>query len=64
MSNPRWRIATWLLAVISFSLGSYIGWTTHAQIGISLWGLAALLGLLPFLSHRTERGGTRPPFGG
>lgn len=52
MKTQRWQIACWLGAVVVFAIGSYVGWTLHAQAGAILWGISAVLGFLPFLSHR------------
>ncbi|MEM8924488.1 MAG: hypothetical protein AAGD35_13385 [Actinomycetota bacterium] len=44
----------WLSALLVFALGCYIGWNINANLGAALWGLSAVLGFIPFLSHRFD----------
>ncbi|MEM7274897.1 MAG: hypothetical protein AAF547_17580 [Actinomycetota bacterium] len=51
--------ALWLASLLSFGLGSWIGWSINANLGAALWGLSAVLAFVPFLTHRD-----RDPDGG
>lgn len=42
----------WLLSVVCFAGGFYVGMNVHAQFGAFLWAASGLFALLPFASHR------------